>query len=191
MNPAVEEAVRDAAQLQGLFVVTMPDCLLYHAWSRSSTEWSPDEVAGYFGDLVRANREGLRALSAWSSDMQVTIESADALVILRELSPHFAMGCIFDRAAPLGLVRLHMKRIVERVTGALPEVIPAARTRGEKIVEFLSRYAPDPHAVLLRVSLRTQLPVERLENAASLGPDEVELLERVACQILGIPKLSI
>lgn len=191
MNPSVEEAVRDAVQLQGLFVVTMPDCLLYHAWSRSSSDWAPDEVAGYFGDLVRANREGLRALSAWSSDMQVTIESADALVILRELSPSFAMGCIFDRAAPLGLVRLHMKRLVDRVTASLPEMLPTARTKGEKIVEFLARYAPDPHAVMLRVALRTHLPVERLENAASLDADEVELLERTACQILGVPKLGI
>ena len=191
MNPSVDEAVRDAPQLVGLFVATMPDCLLYHSWSRSATEWAADEVAGYFGDLIRANREGLRALSAWSADMQVTIESRDALVVLKELTPSFAMGCVFDRNAPLGLVRLHMKRLVDRVTAALPDVAPAERSRGEKIVEFLERYAPDPHAVLLRVSLRTGLALDRLRDASSLSAPEVESVERVACQLLGLAKLAV
>ena len=191
MNPLVDDVVRDVPQLVGLFVVTMPDCLLYHSWSRPSTEWVADEIAGYFGDLIRANREGLRALSAWSADMQVTIESQDTLVVLRELTPAFALGCVFDRGAPLGLVRLHMKRLVECVTSSLPDVALAPRNRGEKIVEFLERYAPDAHAVLLRVSLRTGLPLERLKEPASLTPSEVESLEHVACQLLGLAKLSV
>jgi predicted regulator of Ras-like GTPase activity (Roadblock/LC7/MglB family) len=191
MNPEVQEAVRDAVPLLGLFVVTMPDCLLFHSYAREPQSWGADEVAGYFGDLVRANREGLRALSAWSTDMQVTIESKDTLVILRELTPAFALGCVFERSAPLGLVRLHMKRLVDKVTLALPELAPEERPRSAKIIEFLERYAPEPHAIVMRVALRSGIPVERLREPGSLDATEVESLEQVACQLLGLPKLGI
>lgn len=191
MDRYLEQAVAEVPQLIGIFVTAMPDSLLFSSWVRAGTEWSAEDVASYFGDLVRANREGLKALGSWSSEMQVTIESAESLVVLRELSTDFVCGCVFERNAPLGMVRLHLKRLLERVTAALPKVQPEDRPRGMRIMEFLDRYAPDPHAVALRVSLRSGIPIDDLRSPASLDADQIRRLEETACKILGVNQLSL
>ncbi len=186
MDRYIEQAVAEIPQLIGIFVTAMPDSLLFSSWVRDGTSWSAEDVAAYFGDLVRANREGLKALGSWSSEMQVTIESAESLVVLRELSSDFVAGCVFERTAPLGMVRLHLKRLLERITHVLPKVQPEDRPRGLRIMEFLDRYAPDPHAVALRVSLRAGISLDDLKMAGSLTPDQVQRLEETACKILGV-----
>lgn len=191
MDRYLEQAVTEVPQLIGIFVTAMPDSLLFSSWVRSGTEWSAEDVASYFGDLVRANREGLKALGSWSSEMQVTIESAESLVVLRELSTDFVCGCVFERNAPLGMVRLHLKRLLERVGAALPKVQAEDRPRGLRIMEFLDRYAPDPHAVALRVSLRSGISIDELKSPASLNADQIRRLEETACKILGVNQLSL
>jgi predicted regulator of Ras-like GTPase activity (Roadblock/LC7/MglB family) len=191
MDRYFEQAVAEVPQLIGIFVTAMPDSLLFSSWVREGTEWSAEDVASYFGDLVRANRQGLKALGSWSSEMQVTIESAESLVVLRELSTDFVCGCVFERTAPLGMVRLHLKRLLERVSQALPKVQAEDRPRGMRIMEFLDRYAPDPHAVTLRVSLRSGIPIDDLRSPASLTADQIKRLEETACKILGVNQLSL
>lgn len=191
MDRYIEQAVAEIPQLIGIFVTAMPDSLLFSSWVREGTSWSAEDVAAYFGDLVRANREGLKALGSWSSEMQVTIESAESLVVLRELSSDFVAGCVFERTAPLGMVRLHLKRLLERITHVLPRVQAEDRPRGLRIMEFLDRYAPDPHAVALRVSLRAGISLDELKLPGSLTPDQVQRLEETACKILGVKQLSL
>lgn len=191
MDRYIEQVVAEIPQLIGIFVTAMPDSLLFASWVRPGTEWSAEDVAAYFGDLIRANRQGLKALGSWSSEMQVTIESAESLVVLRELSSDFVCGCVFERSAPLGMVRLHLKRLLERVVHALPRVQPEDRPRGIRIMEFLDRYAPDPHAVTLRVSLRAGIPLEELRTPATLSADQVRRLEDTACKILGVHQLNL
>lgn len=58
-------------------------------------------------------------------------------------------------------------------------------------MEFLDRYAPDPHAVTLRVALRSGIPVEDLRTPAGLTTDQVRRLEDTACKILGVTQLSL
>ena len=168
----------------------MPDCLLYNSWLRDGESWSPDDVASYFGDLIRANREGLKALSSWSSELQVTIESGELLLVLQEINPDFVCASVFDRAAPLGMVRLHVKRLVAQIRESLPEFEIEKRPRAVRLVEFLKRYAPDPHAVLLRVALRTGIRLEVLERPETLEDDQVSLLEAASKQILGLEELN-
>jgi len=191
MDRYIEQAVAEIPQLIGIFVTAMPDSLLFSSWVRDGTEWSAEDVAAYFGDLVRANREGLKALGSWSTEMQVTIESAESLVVLRELSSDFVCGCVFERTAPLGMVRLHLKRLLERILHMLPRVQPEDRPRGMRIMEFLDRYAPDPHAVTLRVSLRAGISLEDLRAPAQLTSEQLERLEETACKILGVKQLSL
>lgn len=191
MERYLEQVVTEVPQLIGIFVTAMPDCLLYASWVREGTTWAPEEVASYFGDLVRANREGLKALGSWSSEMQVTIESADCLVVIREISQDFVCGCVFERNAPLGMVRLHLKRVLDRIREALPKVEITERPRGTRIVEFLDRYAPDPHAVLLRVSLRAGLSMDDLRAPEHLSTEQLQRLEETACKILGVKQLSL
>ncbi len=184
-------AIEDIPSLQAVFVTAMPDCLLYDAWVRPDTEWRAEEVASYFGDLFRANREGLKALGAWSTDMQITLEAPDHLILLRELSSDFICACVFESGAALGMARLNLKRLVERVRATLPKFEVTERPRGVRIVEFLHRYAPDPHAVLLRISLRTRLPMAGLQRAEELEPEDVGRLENAACEILGLQALNL
>ena len=191
MDRYIEQAVAEIPQLIGIFVTAMPDSLLFSSWVRDGTAWSAEDVAAYFGDLVRANREGLKALGSWSTEMQVTIESAESLVVLRELSSDFVCGCVFERTAPLGMVRLHLKRLLERILHMLPRVQPEDRPRGMRIMEFLDRYAPDPHAVTLRVSLRAGISLEELRAPAQLTSEQLERLEETACKILGVKQLSL
>jgi predicted regulator of Ras-like GTPase activity (Roadblock/LC7/MglB family) len=191
MDRYLEETVAEIPQLIGIFVTAMPDSLLFSSWVRDGTAWSAEDVAAYFGDLVRANREGLKALGAWSSEMQVTIESAESLVILRELTSDFVAGCVFERSAPLGMVRLHLRRLLERIRHVLPTVQAEDRPRGLRIMEFLDRYAPDPHAVALRVSLRAGISLDDLKAPGALPPDQVQRLEDTACKILGVKQLSL
>ena len=187
----LELAVADVVSMKAIFITAMPDCLLYQAWQREESDLDVSDVASYFGDLVRSNREGLRALGSWSSDMTVTIESADALVILKELGPHFVCGSIFERGTPLGMVRLHLKRVLERISNQLPSIEAEERPRGVRLVEFVRRYAPDPHSALLRISVRTGLTIEQLEAAENLGESEVERLEGAARRILGLNQITV
>ena len=191
MDQYLQQAVADVPQLVGIFITAMPDSLLFASWEREGSAWSAEDVASYFGDLVRSNRQALKALGSWSSEMQITIESAETLVVLRELSEDFVCGCIFERSAPLGMVRLHLKRLLERVVAALPKVQAEDRPRAARILEFLERYAPDPHAVLLRVSLRSGLTLEQLKTPANISQADTQKLEETACRILGVPQLSL
>ena len=187
----LSHAVEDIPSLVAVFVTAMPDCLLYDAWVRPQEAWAVEEVAACFGDLFRANREGLKALGSWSSEMQVTVESLDHRIVVRELSDDFLCAAIFDSDAALGMVRLHLERLIQRVRASLPELDVTRRPRGVRVIEHLDRYAPDPHAVLLRVSLRGRLPMSRLARPETLTDDEVRILEGTACEILGLEALNL
>ena len=191
MESPLKAAAVDVPSLVAVFVTVMPDCLLYDSWTREGEQLEPESTAAYFGDLVRANREGLKSLGSWSSEMQVTIESGDKLVVLREIRSDFVAACIFEAGVALGMVRFHLKRLLDRIAEALPQVEAERRPRAVRIVEFLSRYAPDPHAVLMRVSLRTGLPIEALQAPERLSEPDTEKLETAAKRILNLPALNV
>ncbi len=187
----LREAVETVPSLRGVFVTAMPDCLLFDAWMRAGESWAGEDLASYFGDLVRANREGLKALRAWSVEMQVTIESTELLLILRELTSDFVVGFVFEHGTPLGMVRLHVKRVLSVLEDILPKVEPELRPRAIRIAEFLSRYAPDAHTALQRAALRSGIALERLKQPEHLAPNQVEQFERSVCDILGLDALNL
>jgi predicted regulator of Ras-like GTPase activity (Roadblock/LC7/MglB family) len=190
-RPSLNNIVEGVQSLRGMFITAMPDCLLFDSWIRPREEWEAEDVASYFGDLVRANREGLKALNAWSTEMQVTIESTETLLLLREYDENFIVGFIFDTRAALGMVRLSVKRVLSRLDSLLPNVAPEERPRAVRVVEFVQRYAPDPHASLMRVSLQTGIELDSLEHPESLEPALIPEVERSVCDILGLEELRI
>jgi len=190
-DSTLAQAVQGVPSLRGLFITAMPDCLLFDAWVSPDDDWSGEEVASYFGDLVRANREGLKALGAWSAEMQVTIEATELLLILRELSTDFVVGFIFERRTPLGMVRLHVKRVLSLLEEMLPKVEPEARPRAIRIAEFLTRYAPDTHTALQRAALRSGIAFNLLQTPEYLSPAQVSDFERSVCDILGLESLNL
>ncbi|MCG8460715.1 MAG: hypothetical protein MI919_30905 [Holophagales bacterium] len=191
MTRQLAQIVADVPHLRAVFITVMPDCLLFDSWVRGDTAWSADQVASYFGDMIRANREGLKALDAWSADIQLTVEAPEHLIVLKELAHDFVCTCVFDQQAALGMVRLHTKRIHERVEVILPKFEVEERPRAVRIVDFLHRYAPDPHAVMLRVALRTGLDRSLLEQPHALAPEQVSSVEEAACNILGLRELNL
>jgi predicted regulator of Ras-like GTPase activity (Roadblock/LC7/MglB family) len=191
MDDFLEKAVSDIPSARAVFVTAMPDCLLFASWVRGEEALPVEDVAAYFGDLIRSNRRALSSLGAWTQEMQVTVEAADTLIVLREVNADFVCGALFDKDAPLGMVRLSMRRLLERVNAELPKVDAEARPRGVRVIEFLERYAPDPHTVLMRVALRTGLSSDALANPQTLSPEQVTQLEEAACRILGLTKIEL
>ena len=187
----LSSVIAGVPSLNAMFITVMPDCLLYDSWVRSGLDWDPEQVASFFGDLIRANREGLKALRSWSREMQVTIESADLLLVLAEIREDFVVAFAFERSAPLGMVRLHVRRVMQQLQELLPKIEIKERPRAVRIIEFLQRYAPDPHAVLFRVSLRMGLDVDELKDPTALTPDEVELLETSVKELLNLERLAV
>ena len=187
----LSSVIAGVPSLNAMFITVMPDCLLYDSWVRSGLDWDPEQVASFFGDLIRANREGLKALRSWSREMQVTIESADLLLVLAEIREDFVVAFAFERSAPLGMVRLHVRRVMQQLQEFLPKIEIKERPRAVRIIEFLQRYAPDPHAVLFRVSLRMGLDVDELKDPTALTPDEVELLETSVKELLNLERLAV
>jgi predicted regulator of Ras-like GTPase activity (Roadblock/LC7/MglB family) len=187
----LNEMVSDIPSLRALFVVAMPDGLLFDAWIGPGETWIADEAAPYFGDLVRANRAGLQSLKSWSTEMQVTIESKDVLLLLQQLNENYVMTLAFKRDAALGLARVYTKKLAERLTPVLPEPTAAARPLGVRVREFLEKYAPDPHAALRRVSLRTGIPFDTLKKPEMLSPEQASAFEETVKDLLGLDHLSV
>ena len=190
-DSTVTSAVEGVTHLRGLFITAMPDCLLFDTWMHPGEDWVAEEIAPHFGDLVRSNRAGLRALNSWTEEMQVTIEAADRLVILRELGAHFVVGMVFDSKAPLGMVRLQVKQVLSKLDGNLPNYQTIERPRAVRAIDFLQRYAPDPHAVLLRLALQTGITLDKINAPQSLRPEEGAVIEESIREILGLESLAI
>jgi predicted regulator of Ras-like GTPase activity (Roadblock/LC7/MglB family) len=191
MKPTnLDETVAGVTALRGLFITLMPDCLLFDSYVRPGSSFVAEDVASYFGDLVRANREGLKSLRSWSQDMQVTIESADTLVVLKELRGDFVASFVFDRDTPLGMVRLFVRRLLDRLEASLPDTEVTERPRAVRALEFVQRYAPDPHATLMRVALKSGLSMDALQKPESLDDAAADRIEDAAKDILGLEQLA-
>lgn len=183
--------VQDVGGIRAVVVTMMPDCLLLDSWLHADEKFEPEEVGAYFGDLIRANREGLRALSSLTQEMQVTIEAGDRLVVLRELPGNFVVGFVMKIDTPLGMVRLHVKRMLERMVSVLPVFAPTERPKAVRVLEYLRRYAPDAHAAMLRISLRTGLPLEAMNHPETLSEAQTELIATAVRDVLGLEELHV
>lgn len=190
-NTSLSELISGTNGIRGLFLTAMPDCLLYDSWIHKENSWLAEEVAVYFGDLIRSNREGLKALNAYSADMLVTIESADIIVVLKEIRGDFVVGFVFDQATPLGMIRLQVNKLIARILPTLPIFEVENRAHGVKIMDYLERYSPDPHAVFNRLVLQTGFSLEKLKKPDTLNEEELEKLETAAKSILGVKELRI
>lgn len=116
----LRQAAADIPSLQGVFITAMPDCLLYASWLREGSTWQEEQVATYYGDLFRANREGVETLDAWSEGIQVTVEARDHLIVLQEATADFVCAFVFERrTTSLGLVRLLARKLLERIRPSL------------------------------------------------------------------------
>ena len=95
------ELAGDVPSLRALFVMALPDGLLYDRWTRDDEEWHTDGIINYFSDLMRINRQGLRALQFWPDAPHITVESSESVVTVAE-SGRFAVGFVFEPRLQFG-----------------------------------------------------------------------------------------
>lgn len=181
--------------LRGIFLSAMPDCLLLDSYLPHHDPWPSEELASLFGDLLVKHRQTLQLLQTWSPEIQVTIESSDFTLILREIRSDFVAGFVFEPTSPFGMIRLFSKRLQDTLAQQLaslqPEPSASADSRAARILDFLQRYAPDPHTSLMRLALKTGIPLENLEQPSSLAPAHLHKVEEAVCDILGIDQLQL
>lgn len=73
----------------------------------------------------------------------------------------------------------------------LSTVSDAGRPRAVRLLEFLHRYAPDPHVSMLRLSLRTGIALEKLDRPELLTNEQVEAMAASVRDIIGQEQLGI
>jgi predicted regulator of Ras-like GTPase activity (Roadblock/LC7/MglB family) len=256
-----------APALQQVVLVSLPDCLPVKQWTRGEGRDS-EAAAAHMGSLFRQAVDTARAAAARGKAQSITVETDDAVLMVTPLGPDAAAGFVFDRSAPLGLIRMqarqlsgHLAAIVPAprdsidlpppepvppsvlehpdgppraaplgtspapsptgwsrlepapaaptiIAPARPTVVPTAtpastelraaprsaavpRPRAVRLLEFFHRYAPDPHAATLRLSLRTGIGLEQLERPEGLSEDQVEALASAVRDILGQEQLGV
>ena len=185
----LEEASARIQYLEGVVVTTLPDCL---AWEVSQKiEFDSEEIAAYFGDMVRAQRNACQTLSKDVTDIKLSIESEQFTVLATELNENFMAVFIFQSQTPLGMARLSMKRLASVIIENLPTEEVAVRSHGERILEFVKRYAPDSHSVMMRISLQTKIPLQSLSAPEHLTEAEIEKLETAVKSVLGVTEIRI
>ncbi len=185
----LKSAASSVDHLEGVVVAKLPECVAWEAWHKGS--WEVEEVAAYFADMSRAGRNALKTVGALGDDIRLTIEAGEKLIITDELSASFVAVFIFQKKIPLGMARLRMRQVSRIIRDHLPSSDVAERSRAERIMAFLLRYAPDAHAVPMRVALQTGIALERLNQPAALTREETAQLEGAARGILGIQQLRI
>lgn len=187
----LEALVEHIDALRACVIITMPDCLLHTVYQRDGEAWDPELVAAYFGDVMRSNRQNLEQLDTWTDEAQVTIEAPNRYIVIRQLNADFVVAFAFERDAALGMVRLHMSRVLGGITTLLADAKPQELSRGRKLLDYLGRYAPDTHAAMLRLSLQTGLPMALLQQPDDLSDTEFTAVASSVQRILGLDRLSL
>lgn len=183
------DAAAAAKNLEGVVVTRLPDCVQWVGHSRAG--WDRDEVAAYFGDIARANRNALKTVGTSTKDIGLTMEADDRVILTHDIRHDMVAVYIFDKNAPLGMIRLQAKKLSKVITANLPTEEVAERSRAERVMEFLLRYAPDAHAIPIRVSLQTGIPIDLLKAPEGLDTTQTQKLESAAKAILGVTSLRI
>lgn len=254
-----------APALQQVVVVSLPDCLLVKQWARGD-EVDADASAVHLGNLFRVAQDSLRGIALRGAEL-LTVETTDAVVMIVGLTAEAAAGFIFDKSAPLGLLRVQARQLATHLESMVPSLEPSrdlsqdltmrpsippappppaapppvaiapsapprptvvppvapppfpapptatpaplstaarasstglpaedpkeARPRAVRLLDFFRRYAPDPHASMLRLSLRTGLSLEALGRPEGLSEDQVESVANAVRDILGQEQVGV
>lgn len=185
----LEEICTKDHSLNGLVITQLPNCFTWDSWQK--IEFDCEDIAAYFGDMIKAQRNACQTISPVIEDIRLTIETEQFTILAIEISNHFAAIFIFDANIPLGMARLLLKRFRPIILEKLPTENVVERSQGERIMEFVKRYSPDAHTVVMRVSLQTRIPLDILENPATLSDEQIKKLERSVKAILGINNINL
>jgi len=168
----VERAARAASALRDVWIVTVPDCLLVSAWSRGETDRA-DEAAVELGSLYQSSQAALHWARSLGHARWVTIESDDVVIVLARASPEIVTIMSFDRRAPLGIIRMQARQVLEHVasdTGTAPDPL---RSRVMALLDEIRSRSPEPRAAVAHLARRSGISAERLHHPENLEADQL------------------
>jgi predicted regulator of Ras-like GTPase activity (Roadblock/LC7/MglB family) len=147
----IESLVSGIKQLNALLVVTIPDCLLFSSWRREGQTWDADAAGAFLGQLVYSTEQGGQAMNGWTNGLaSITLESENALIILRQVKQPFAVAYVFDHDTAIGWARMQVQRTLGSVTEQLdgqappPSAKPAAKPAAKPPVAVAAAPAAAP-----------------------------------------------
>lgn len=188
----LEQELQHIPVLRGLLISVMPDCLLFDSYMPETQAWNKEDMASELGELFERSQH-LMELFRSTGQSQITVENDDAVLVVRKLADSFIVGMIFRPDTPLALIRVYAGQISEKVTERLQSVevsdVQESFSSAVRILEYLKQYAPDPHTSLMRIALKTGIPLGTLNQPQQLNNEQTELLERAVCDILGLDEL--
>jgi predicted regulator of Ras-like GTPase activity (Roadblock/LC7/MglB family) len=182
-------ASREIQYLQGVVIAQIPDCIAWESWE--NYKFDSHEIAAYFGDMVKAQRNACQSLAKNTDDIQLSIESNKQTILVSELTDNFIAIFIFNKDIPLGMARFESRYLSTLILENLPTENVVTRSHADRVIDFIQRYAPDPYSVLMRISLQTKIPYDKLKKPNTLSDKEIKNIELSAKSILGVTELNI
>lgn len=143
----IESLVSGIKQLNALLVVTIPDCLLFSSWRREGQSWDAEAAGAFLGQLVYSTEQGGQAMDGWTTGLAaITLESENALIILRQVKEPFAVAYVFDHGTAIGWARMQVQRTLGSVTEQLDGQAPPTTKAAVKPAAAKPAAAPAPVA---------------------------------------------
>lgn len=169
---SIEQAARSASALRDVWIVSVPDCLLVGSYSRAGGD-RLDEAAVELGSLYQSCQAALHWARSLGHARWVTIESDDVVVVIARSSPEVVTVMSFDRRAPLGIIRMQARQVLEHVshdTGTEPDPL---RSRVMALLDEIRSRSPEPRAAVAHLARRSGVAADRLTHPESLGDDQL------------------
>ncbi len=116
----LQPLVSGIKQLDALLVVMIPDCLLVNSWQRSGQSWDPEAAGAFLGQLVHSTGQGLQSVAGWEvTPASLMLESANGLVIVREVHEPYIVAYVFEPGTAIGWARLQVQRTINSIEQGL------------------------------------------------------------------------
>jgi len=114
------DVARAERGLQLLALLTLPDGRLFRGWRGEGFGGEPRGAAASMAALVLAHGRVTASLGGLHDEPWATLETRDALLLVRPLRLDFALGALFDPSVGHGSARVSMRRLVGRIAPVLP-----------------------------------------------------------------------
>lgn len=194
-NPEFAALVRTIEPLRACFIIEASSGALHREFRRGGLPVEPDEVARAVAGLARAQTD---IVGTTEPATLTTFEWPSVTVIVRSVSAAALVVFFFDAEMSLGLARMHITHVVDRLDAFLPSAhsatvraMPAVSPTGASVPSEPAPPSPTPAPAPARST--AELPAvggsragKLLEYLDANAPDTHAALLRVSLQT-GLP----
>ncbi len=137
-----------APALKEVFIISIPDCLLIKSWARAERT-NEEETAVQLGTVFRASITALATAVGSEALEGVTVEAKHALIRLEHVTSGMMAAFVFERSAPLGLMRVQARQLRDHIKGSVeqftkPTDTGAARAVASSVDRAVPRFSGPP-----------------------------------------------